>query len=171
MFRKCHVLSTLKTPCNSLFLMVSRRPVTRLNFPPLSNPQFFHWQSKNPSLTGPLLTVYILIYCLTCFRPEYAWNICYWTLNNNQSINQYYIIWKKVIQGSLKLFNFFWEKLSMEINDLEDFTIIPKSYKDSFLGFFQQLNKVFLTLKNRLLDFCKICKIPLKKSPINLTNY
>ena len=88
-FRKCHVLSTLKTPCNNSFWVVRRRPVTRLNFPPLSNPQFFQWQSKSPSLTGPFLSVYILIYCLlTCFRPEYAWNICHWTLNHNQSINQ-----------------------------------------------------------------------------------
>ena len=30
---KCHVLSSLKTPCNCLFWVVSRRPVTRLNFP------------------------------------------------------------------------------------------------------------------------------------------
>ena len=89
MFGKCHVLSTLKTPCNSSFWVVRRRLVTRLNFPPLSNPQFLQWLSKSPSLTGPFDTVYILIYCLlTCFRPEYAWNICHWTLNNNQSITQ-----------------------------------------------------------------------------------
>ena len=50
MFRKCHVLSMLKIPCNSLFWVVSGRPVTRLKFPPLSNPQFFKWQSKSPSL-------------------------------------------------------------------------------------------------------------------------
>ena len=111
MFRKCHVLSTLKTPCNSSFWVVRRRPVTRLNFPPLSNPQFFQWQSKSPSLTGPFVTVYILIYCLlTCFRPEYAWNICHWTLNNNQSINH----WVGAISkhstssaGHRSLYNFF----------------------------------------------------------------
>ena len=68
--------------------MVNRRPVTKQNFPPLSNPQIFQWQSKGPSLTDSLLTVYILIYCLTCFRLEYACNICHWTLSNNQSINQ-----------------------------------------------------------------------------------
>jgi len=26
------------------------------------------------------LFLYILIYCWTCSRPEYAWNICHWTL-------------------------------------------------------------------------------------------
>ena len=30
---------------------------------------------------------YLLYLLWTCSRPEYAWNICHWTLSNQQSIN------------------------------------------------------------------------------------
>ena len=53
---------------------------------------FFSDSLKVPPLAVPCSQSTYWFIVLTCFRPEYALNICHWTLNNNQSITIYYSI-------------------------------------------------------------------------------
>ena len=46
--------------------------------------------------------------------------------------------------NSSKTLHLFGINLSMEIKDIEDLDIIPKSHEVSFSDFFQQLNEIFL---------------------------
>jgi len=62
-----------------------------LNFPSILKSPFFSYSSQNSFswffLPFPNLCIFP-IYCFDCFCLEYAFNICRWTLRNNQSINQ-----------------------------------------------------------------------------------
>ena len=77
--------------------------VVRLNCLSLPKMQLYNllgWQAKLVPHAIPIPSPIVLsfffqlIYCLTFSRPDYAWNICHWTLSNQQSINH-------VVQSSL----------------------------------------------------------------------
>ena len=66
----------------------NQQSIKKQNFQSLHITHFFQWQSKTVALLCPIPPLFDIDNCWSCFRSEYAWNVCHWLkATNNQSIN------------------------------------------------------------------------------------
>lgn len=74
------------------------------------------------------------IKCLTCYRPQYAWNICRWALNNHQLINllPYAIIFFEIFLLYLDLHIFFVYLIIFNIFLLNTYLFLFVHHKINF---------------------------------------
>ena len=93
-----------------------------LNFSSILNSQKFVLKLSHPSIIG-------LIYCWTCSRPEYAWNISRWTIKGIIIMPTCFVtltgLTKSYI-GSRLIFEHTWHNFAEKFYDIKDFVLHTK---------------------------------------------